>query len=166
MPAQEIDLPIQQAAVGNIIAELHDSPGALLPVLHAIQNELGYVPPQVVPLIAEGLNLSRAEVHGVISFYHHFRSYPIGRNVVQICRAESCQEVGSRLLETHAKRSLRIDYNQTTADGEITLLPVYCLGNCACSPAIRIGDDIHGRVDPAKFDTLIEQLAIQPVEVK
>ena len=134
-------------------------PGGLLPLLHAIQGDLGYIPPESVAAIAAGLSLSRAEVHGVISFYHDFRSEPPGRHVVQICRAEACQAMGSRALETHVKSSLGIDYGGTTADGGISLQPVYCLGNCACSPSVRIDDDIHARVDAEKMDVLIAALA-------
>lgn len=132
--------------------------GALLPVLHAIQDALGWVPPEATPMLAEALNLSRAEVHGVISFYHHFRTTPPGRHVVQVCRAEACQAMGAAALEAHAKRSLNADYGQTTADGAITLEPVYCLGNCACSPALRIDDEIVGRVDAERFDALMAEL--------
>ena len=145
--------------VKRIIDQLQELPGALLPLLHAVQNELGYIPPETLPAIADGLNLSRAEVHGVVSFYHYFRPSPPGRNCIQICRAESCQATGSRALEAHAKQSLKIDFHQTTADGELTLLPVYCLGNCACSPAMRVGDDIHGHVDPVKFDEIVSALS-------
>lgn len=152
--------------VAGIVKQLQGQPGALLPILHAVQNELGYVPREALPIIAEGLNLSRAEVHGVVSFYHYFLSSPPGRNKIQICRAESCQAMGSRALETHAKQSLGIDYHQTTADGEFTLLPVYCLGNCACSPSVRIGNDIHGNVDPEKLDELVSSLSMRTIKVK
>jgi formate dehydrogenase subunit gamma len=140
-------------------------PGALLPVLHAIQDTLGHVPESAVPVIAEELNLSRAEVHGVISFYHHFRRESPGRHTVQICRAESCQAVGARALEARARTLLGIDFHQTTADRCITLEPVYCLGNCACSPAIRIDDDIHGLVDAQKLAALLDELRTQVIEV-
>jgi|FLOH01.1.fsa_nt_gi formate dehydrogenase subunit gamma len=152
--------------VKAIVKALGDEPGALLPILHAVQNEFAYVPTEALPLIADGLNLSRAEVHGVFSFYHYFRSSPPGRHSIQICRAESCQAMGSRVLEAHAKQSLKIDFNQTTADGELTLLPVYCLGNCACSPSVRIGNDIYGNVDPEKFDALVSGLSTRRIEVK
>ena len=145
--------------VKRLIDQLQDIPGALLPMLHAVQDELGYIPPDCLPVIADGVNLSRAEVHGVVSFYHYFRSSPPGRNCIQICRAESCQATGSRALEAHARQSLEIDFHQTTADGELTLLPVYCLGNCACSPAMRVGDAIYGHVDPVKFDAIMATLA-------
>jgi len=144
--------------VTNIIQQFSGVPGALLPVLHAIQSAYGYIPAASVEQIAGGLNLSRAEVHGVISFYHDFRTEQAGRHIVQICRAEACQSMGSRKLEAHAKESLGIEFGQTTADGKITLEPVYCLGNCACSPSMRIGDQVYARVDSARFDQLIAQL--------
>lgn len=155
-----------ETSVEQIIERLQDKPGALLPILHAVQDQIGYIPSQVLPTIAEALNLSRAEVHGVVSFYHYFRSSPPGRNSIQICRAESCQAMGSRNLEAHAKKSLQIDFNQTTADGEFTLVPVYCLGNCACSPSVRVGDNIYGHVDAEKFDELVSTLSTVAVEVR
>ena len=155
----------QTEDVLNIVNALKDKPGALLPILHAVQDKLGYIPAESLPLLAEGLNLSRAEVHGVVSFYHYFRSTPAGNHTIQICRAESCQAMGCRALELHAKKALNIDYQQTTADGDISLESVYCLGNCACSPAIRIGDEIHGHVDAEKFDLLVSSLKTQIIEV-
>ena len=135
-----------------------DRIGALLPVLHAIQDKLGHVPPDAVPMIANALNLSRAEVHGVISFYHDFRTEPSGEHIVHLCRAEACQAMGARELEQHARERLGVGYGETTADGLFTLEPVYCLGNCACAPSIRINDDIHARVSAARFDELIAGL--------
>jgi formate dehydrogenase subunit gamma len=132
--------------------------GALLPVLHAVQQKLGHVPPDAVPMIAHALHLSRAEVHGVISFYHDFRLQPPGEHTVHLCRAEACQAMGARELESHARERLGVDFGETTADGLFTLEPVYCLGNCACSPSVRINDEIHARVSPAKFDELIARL--------
>lgn len=152
--------------VKRIIKELQGLPGALLPILHQLQDELGFIPPALLAVIAAGLNLSRAEVHGVASFYHYFRSSPPGRNSIQICRAESCQAMGSRALEAHAQRTLQCKFDQTSADGEFTLLPVYCLGNCACSPAVRVGDKVYGHVDAAKFDALVAALSTSEVEVK
>ena len=152
--------------VKRIIKELQGLPGALLPILHRLQDELGFIPPALLPVIAAGLNLSRAEVHGVASFYHYFRSSPPGRNSIQICRAESCQAMGSRALEAHAQRTLQCKFDQTSADGEFTLLPVYCLGNCACSPAVRVGDKVYGHVDAAKFDALVAALSTSEGEVK
>ncbi len=148
-----------QQVIEQRVQEYREVPGGLLPLLHAIQGDIGYIPPESVAAIARGMNLSRAEVHGVISFYHDFRSAPAGRHVLQICRAEACQAMGSRELEAHAKHSLGIDYGGTTADGAISLEPVYCLGNCACSPSVRIDDNIHARVDAARLDALIASLA-------
>ena len=133
-------------------------PGALLPLLHAVQHALGHVPDAAVPVIAEELNLSRAEVHGVISFYHHFRREPPGRHTVQICRAESCHALGARALEAEARALLGIDFHQTTADRCITLEPVYCLGNCACSPAMTIDGEVYGRVSPERFDEILSEV--------
>jgi formate dehydrogenase subunit gamma len=143
-------------AVRGILAALKDRPGALLPILHSIQDALGYVPPDSVPLIASELNLSRAEVHGVITFYHYFRDTPPGKQTIYICRAESCQSMGSEALESHVKQHLGVDYHETTADGVFSLEPVYCLGNCACSPSIMIDNEVYGRVTPQRFDDIID----------
>jgi formate dehydrogenase subunit gamma len=148
------------------IDALKHKPGALLPILHAIQDRFGYVPTEAVPQIGDALNQTRAEIHGVISFYHHFRTSVPGSHTLQICRAEACQSMGSRALEAHAKASLNVDYHGTTADREITLEPVYCLGNCACAPSVRIGNDIHGRVSPEKFDRLVSRLTTRALELK
>jgi formate dehydrogenase subunit gamma len=141
------------------LEQYRDMPGGLLPLLHAVQAAIGYIPAKSVAEIATAMNLSRAEVHGVISFYHDFRSAPAGRHVLQICRAEACQAMGSRALEAHAKNTLGIDYGDTTADGAISLQPVYCLGNCACSPSVRIDDDVHARVDAQRLDALLAALS-------
>jgi formate dehydrogenase subunit gamma len=148
----------EQQSISALVGQYTQLPGALLPLLHAIQSDLGYVPDSAVPIIAKGLNLSRAEVHGVISFYHDFKTTPVGRHTVQVCRAEACQSMGSRQLEAHAKQALGIDYGETTADGAVTLEPVYCLGNCACSPSVRIDDAIYARVDTDLFDDLMSGL--------
>ncbi len=132
-------------------------PGALLPILHAIQDEIGYVPESAVPIVANVLNLSRAEVHGVVTFYHFFRTRPPGRHTLYLCRAEACQSMGARELERHVKETLNIDFHETTADGRFTLEPVYCLGNCACSPAVMLDEDVHGRVTPERIDELLAQ---------
>lgn len=130
-------------------------PGALLPILHAIQGELGYVPEAAVPIVANVLNLSRAEVHGVVSFYHLFRTSPPGQHTLYVCRAEACQSMGARELERYVKEKLNVDYHETTADGRFSLEPIYCLGNCACSPAVMIDEDVHGRVTPERLDELL-----------
>jgi len=147
-----------RARVVAITTAFKRRPGPLLEVLHGVQAEFGYVPADAVPLIAEVLNLSRAEVHGVISFYHHFRSAPAGRHSVQLCRAEACQSMRGRALEVHATRRLGIAMHATTADGAVTLEPVYCLGNCALAPAMLIDGELHGRVDAARFDALVQPL--------
>ena len=151
------DLPEEiRAAVLEVTGRLKDLPGALLPVLHGVQDALGYIPEDAVPLIAREMNLSRADVHGVISFYHYFRAHPSGRRVIYVCRAESCQAMGAVTLEKHIKQRLGVDFHQTTADGAYTLEPVYCLGNCACSPAIMVNDELKGRMTPAGFDAWLD----------
>ena len=145
--------------INEIVDELSHKRGPLLPILHAIKQEVGYVPAEAIAIIAKKLNLSRAEVHGVISFYHDFKDHAEGENVVQICRAEACQAMGSRTLEAHAKKSLGLDYGETTEDGAITLEPVYCLGNCACSPSISINQKVYARVSTERFDELIADLS-------
>ncbi|MFM2434756.1 MAG: hypothetical protein RL063_735 [Pseudomonadota bacterium] len=148
------DLPIK---IDALIAKHQQIPGALLPLLHAIQDEVGYVPESSYKPIAKALNLSVAEVHGVVTFYHHFRTHKPGRHTLQICRAESCQAMGSVALEAHAKQCLNIDYHQTTKDDAISLEPVYCLGNCALSPAVMMDDEIYGRVSAADLDALVAE---------
>ena len=145
-----------QAAVEAVIAQLKAMPGAMLPILHGVQDAVGYIPPQVVQLIADELNLSRAEVHGVVTYYHHFRQTPPGRHVVQVCRAEACQSVGGEALAAHAKAALACDFHETTADGVFSLESVYCLGQCACGPAVMMGDELYARMSPGKFDSLLD----------
>jgi formate dehydrogenase subunit gamma len=151
--------PMQTAAVRAAIADNRQLAGALLPILHAVQKALGHVPAAAVALIAQELNLSRAEIHGVISFYHYFRRQPAGRHTIYICRAEACQAMGARALQAHAQNKLGIEMQQTTADGAFTLEPVYCLGNCACAPSLLIGGELHGRVDAQRFDELLGELS-------
>jgi formate dehydrogenase subunit gamma len=148
----------QRSAVLAACAERKTLPGALLPILHAVQEALGYVPKDSVPLIARELNLSVADVHGVVSFYHYFRQERPGRHVIHLCRAEACQAVGAQALEAHAKAHLKIDFHGTTADGAISLEPVYCLGNCALGPSLMIDENLKGRVTTARFDALMSQL--------
>lgn len=131
--------------------------GGLMPLLHAIQNQLGHIPKVSVVAIAKAVNLSRAEVHGVVSFYHDFSYQPKGRTTIQVCRSEACQAMGSRQLEDHIKARLGIDYDETTEDGQFSLRPVYCLGNCACSPSIRIRDEVYARVDAERFDEILRE---------
>ncbi|WP_424194598.1 formate dehydrogenase subunit gamma [Ampullimonas aquatilis] len=154
-----------QLAVDAALSEYVKRPGALLPMLHAIQDKLGYIPAVTVPVIAAGLNLSRAEVHGVITFYHHFRSHRPAQHQIQICRAESCQSMGSEALVEHAQHRLGCQIHEQRADGAVSLEPVYCLGQCATSPAIMIDDKVYAKVSPEKFDRLIEQLALSHKEL-
>ena len=150
--------PEQLAAVQRAIEDNRMRPGALLPILHAVQDALGYIPPDALPTIAYELNLTRADVYGVVTFYHYFRSTPPGRHVVQLCRAEACQARGARALEAHAKTSLGIDFGETTADGAVTLEAVYCLGNCACGPSLLVdADNVHANVTPERFDQLMRE---------
>jgi formate dehydrogenase subunit gamma len=150
--------PAEHTAVLDVCTGLKSAPGALMPILHAVQAALGYVPKDSVPLIARELNLSLAEVHGVLTFYHYFRKEPAGRHVVHLCRAEACQAVGAVELESHAKRSLGVGFHETTADGSVTLEPVYCLGNCALGPSLMIDDQLKGRVSAQRFDELMREM--------
>ena len=142
----------------GIVRALKHVEGALLPILHAIQDEFGYVDEAAVPIIADELNLSRAEVHGVMSFYHDFRKHAPGQHIVKICRAEACQSVGGRDSEAHAKQRLNADFHETSADGRYTLEPVYCLGNCACGPSAMIDGKLYGRVTPKRLGQLVDAL--------
>ena len=137
------------------IRELEHLPGALLPMLHALQDEFGYVPREAVSLLAETLNISRAEVHGVISFYHDFRHDAPGRHILKLCRAEACQSMGCDRLIEHVEKKLKVQLGETTADREFTIEQVFCLGNCALSPAVMLDGELHGRVSPAVADRLI-----------
>ncbi|MFO1507170.1 MAG: formate dehydrogenase subunit gamma [Lysobacterales bacterium] len=148
--------PDQLAAVHAAIDDHVHRRAPLLPILQAVQDALGCVSPGAVAVVAHALNLTRAEVHGVVTFYHDFRKEPAGRHVVKICRAEACQALGARSLEAHAKRALGIGYGETTPDGAVTLEAVYCLGNCGCGPSVMVdADDLHARVTPAAFDALV-----------
>jgi formate dehydrogenase subunit gamma len=143
--------------VANAVQKFAGEPGPLLEILHAVQNELGCVPPEAVPQLAVALNLSRAEVHGVISVYHHFREQAPGRYVVQLCRAEACQSMNSRALEEFVRGTLRLNFGETTPDGRVTLEPVYCLGNCACAPSMMVNGELHGRVTPERFGEIVKE---------
>ena len=148
-------------AVTQVIDSLKDKPGAMLPILHGIQDILGYIPKGSVPLIASALNVSRAEVHGVITFYHYFRESPPGKHTIHVCRAESCQSMNGSELEAHAKAKLGIGYHETTEDGNFSLEPVYCLGNCGWSPAVSIDGEVYGRVTPERFDEILDEVRAQ-----
>ena len=141
--------------VAEILAAHHGREGALLPILHDVQAAFGHVPQAALPQIAKALNLSKAEVHGVVSFYHDFREAPVGAHVVKLCRAEACQAVGADRVAAHAMGRLGVDWHGTTMDGRVTLEPVFCLGLCACGPAAMVDGRLVGRVDEARMDRLL-----------
>lgn len=141
-----------------IVNSLRGLEGPLLPILHAIQAEFGFVPEASLPVIARELNLSRAEVHGVVTFYHEFHLHPVGQHVVRICRAEACQSVGGRELADHACRVLDLDWHGTTPDGRVTLEPVYCLGLCSTAPAAQIDGELHGRLNRDELTALLKEV--------
>jgi formate dehydrogenase subunit gamma len=141
--------------VRAIVAAHREDRGALLPILHAIQAEFGYLDQEMVPVLAAELNISRADLHGVITFYTDFRSEPAGRTSVRLCRAEACQSVGADRLVAHAEQVLGIKVGQTTPDGSVTLDQVFCLGNCALGPAAQVNGRLHGRLDPARLDAVL-----------
>lgn len=152
-----IDIPLtsaQQQAVEAVLAERAARPGALLPVLHGVQDALGFIPPAALPVIGRALNLSRAEVHGVVTYYHHFRTTPPRGRVVQVCRAEACRSMGAEALLAHARATVE-------AHGCDTLEAAYCLGLCAQSPAVMVGDQLHARMTPAKLDALLAAPQVQ-----
>ena len=135
----------QLQRVQEAVERCRELPGALLPMLHAIQDDLGYVPPEAVPTIAKALALSHADVYGVLTFYHDLRRAPPGRHVVRVCQAEACQAMGARGLTEQLGRRFEIALGETTKDGAVTLEPVYCLGNCALSPAVTVDGALYGR---------------------
>lgn len=142
-----LDSHVQTDRIAEILDAHQGMEGPLLPILHAIQEAFGYVPEAAVPQIAAALTLSKAEVHGVISFYHDFRAAPAGRHVLKLCRAEACQTMGADAVADRIKQALGIDWHETTADGRVTLEPVFCLGLCACGPAAMVDGRLVGRVD-------------------
>jgi formate dehydrogenase subunit gamma len=146
--------PTEDAIAAVIGGQLHLE-GPLLPILHALQEAFGHVPQAALPMIAETLNIGRAEVHGVVSFYHDFRAAPAGRHVVRICRAEACQSVGGAAVAEAALARLGVDWHGTTADGGVTVEPVFCLGLCACGPSVMVDGELHGRVDDARMRDLL-----------
>lgn len=143
------------AQVAEIIAAHAHREGPLLPILHDIQHAFGHVPQAVLPQLAKALNISKAEVHGVVSFYHDFREEKAGTHVVKLCRAEACQAVGADRVAAHAQKALGVDWHGTTADGRVTLEPVFCLGLCACGPAAMVDGKLVGRVDEARVDAIV-----------
>lgn len=149
--------PVSQraSAVADILKRHQGIDGALLPVLHDVQAAFGHVPQEVLPQIAAALGMSNAEVHGVLTFYHDFRSSPAGRHVVRLCRAEACQAMGADALADHARAATGLDWHGTTPDGALTLEPVFCLGLCACAPAAMVDGRVVGRLDAARLDAIL-----------
>ena len=143
--------------IREIVASQLHLEGPLLPIFHALQQTFGCVPQAALPVIAEALNITRAEVHGVMSFYHDFREVPAGRHVVKICRAEACQAVGADALAARTLEKLGTEWHGTTANGAVTIEPVYCLGLCACGPAAMVDNKVVGRVDDAKMAKLLAE---------
>jgi len=141
-----------------LVAPLIKEPGALIEAMHTLQTHFGYVDRAALPMLADSFNLSRAEVYGVFSFYHDFRDTPAGKYTVKICQAEACQAMGADALTAAIKKMLTIDFHETTVDKKISIEPVYCLGNCACAPAMMVDDTVYGRVDEARAKDILEGL--------
>ena len=154
MNLQQSDIPSRTSA---ILAEMMHLEGPLLPILHGIQEEFGHIPGETLPIVAAALNISRAEVHGVVSFYHDYREQPAGRHVLKLCRAEACQAMGGEALADHARQTLGLGWHETAKDGSLTLEPVYCLGLCACAPAAMLDGEVFGRVDADGLDGLLAE---------
>ena len=142
--------PHDRQAASEIIASFDARPELLVQILHGFINRFGWISEDAMRQLAEELNISRADVHGVVSYYHDFRTEAPGRHIIKLCAAEACQAMGSRELEAHAKQQL--------ADDDVTIEPVYCLGNCACSPAIMVDDKTYGRVTRDRFDEIVAAL--------
>jgi len=146
------------ARTAEIVGEMRGLEGPLLPILHGIQEEFGYVPQECLPVIADALNLSNAEVHGVVTFYHDYRSHPAGRHVLKLCQAEACQSMGSDAIAARLKQLLGIGFHETAKDGSVTLEPVYCLGLCACAPSAMLDGDVIGRLDNDRLDEIVAEI--------
>jgi len=154
----EAATPEQLAAIDEVIEQLRNERGATLPNLHGIQNALGFVPAEAVTRIADALNLSRADVHGVLTYYHDFRQAPPGRHVLKVCRAEACQAMGCDRLVGRLEKHHGIAMHGTAADGSLTVEPAYCLGNCALSPSAQLDGRVIGRLTEARLDALVHAL--------
>jgi formate dehydrogenase subunit gamma len=155
--------PAEVAALA-VCARYDNKPDELLEIFHELQHQLGYVPDETLPVIANALNRSRAEIYGVLTFYHDFKRHPVGKHVVKICRAEACQAMGTDELCKHAENKLHTKLGETTPDGAVTIEQVFCLGNCALSPAIMVGEKLYGKVDPKRFDEIIGSLEKEAAE--
>ncbi|MCW2592510.1 MAG: formate dehydrogenase subunit gamma [Mycobacterium sp.] len=147
--------------VREIAADHRTHRGALLPILHAVQEALGCVPAEAIPVLADELNLSRADVHGVVSFYHDFRSEPAGRTTVRVCRAEACQSVGAARLVAHLRNRHGVSLGETSRDGSLTAEQVFCLGNCALGPAAQVNGRLYGRLDEARLSSILDAAVSQ-----
>lgn len=147
-----------ESRTAAVIAEHQGLEGPLMPILHGIQEEFGYVPQECLPVIADALNLSNAEVYGVVTFYHDFRKHPAGRHVLKVCRAEACQSMGGDALAARLQQLLGIAFHETAKDGSVTLEPVYCLGLCACAPAAMLDGEVIGRLDAEKLEEIVEEV--------
>lgn len=154
MPSYEAWDPQEAAA---IVASRAKEKGATLPILHDLMERFGFVDRSIIPVLADALNLSRAEIHGTVTFYHDFRDHPPGRRTLKVCRAEACQSKGAVEMHDALKKKLGIDWHGTTSDGAITIEPVYCLGLCACAPAVMVDEDPVGNVDVHALDELIAE---------
>lgn len=149
--------PWSAEKTAQIITEHKDLEGPLLPILQALQAAFGYIDRAAEPILAEALNISRAEVHGVVTFYHDFREQPAGRHVLKLCRAEACQATGGEALALRAEGTLGVAFGHTTADGRVTLESVYCLGLCSVSPSAMLDGRVIGRLDANKLDALVAE---------
>ena len=159
LPTEPIEPPPETEERARAVCAAHDNrPDELLEIFHDLQADLGFIPETALPVIASALNRSRAEVYGVLSFYHDFRQAPAGRHVVKMCRAEACQAMHTETVCAHAEKRLGAKFGETNADGTYTLEAVYCLGNCALSPAMMIDGNLYGRVDAQRFDSIIASL--------
>ncbi len=146
------------------ISKISQKRNALLPVLHLVQEKLGYIPKEYIKEIANMLNLTEAEVYGVITFYHDFRTEPPGRHIIKVCRAESCIAAGCVQIQEYLKGKLGIDWGETTPDGFFSLIDIYCFGNCACSPSVMIDDKLYGRVGIEDLEKILEELRVRGVD--
>ena len=146
-----------ESRVRAIAASHRGQRGALIPILHSIQEDLGYVPAEAIAVLADELNLSRADVHGVVTFYHDFRSEPAGRTTVRVCRAEACQSLGAGRLVDHLRERHGMSLGETSADGAVTVEQVFCLGNCALGPAAQVNGRLVGRVDEARLTSNLDE---------
>lgn len=151
--------PWNEQRAREIIGAHVEREGATLPILHALQDAFGHVPRDAVPLVAQALNLSRAEIHGIVSFYHEYRRHPPGRHILRLCRAEACQSVGGEALAAHVRTRLNVGWHETSADGAVTLEPVFCLGLCAVAPAALLDGAPLGRLDPGRLEAALGDLA-------